>query len=206
MATGEVADLEAIAAAARDHGALTLLDATQACGWLPLDGSLFDFVVAAGYKWLLSPRGTAFMAVAAPAARRDRAPGRWVVRRRRRARVVLRTAVAPRGRCASARHLPGVAQLGRGCSRARAARGDRGRRRSTRTISISRTGSAPALGLEPSDSAIVFVDAPDAAARLGAGRDPSGRPRRPRPDVVAPLQHGRGRRPDADGTRGLDPF
>jgi len=64
MATGEVADHAAIAAAARRHGALTLVDATQACGWLPLDGSAFDVVVAAGYKWLLSPRGTAYMAVA----------------------------------------------------------------------------------------------------------------------------------------------
>jgi len=64
MATGEVADLAAIAAAARAHGALTLVDATQACGWLPLDGNAFDIVVAAGYKWLLSPRGTAYMAVA----------------------------------------------------------------------------------------------------------------------------------------------
>lgn len=64
MATGEVADLTAIAAAARSHGALTLVDATQACGWLPLDGKAFDIVVAAGYKWLLSPRGTAYMAVA----------------------------------------------------------------------------------------------------------------------------------------------
>lgn len=63
MATGEVADLEAIAATARSYGALTVVDATQACGWLPLDGSLFDIVVVAGYKWLLSPRGTAFMAV-----------------------------------------------------------------------------------------------------------------------------------------------
>ena len=64
MATGEVADLAAIAASARAHGALTLVDATQACGWLPLDGYAFDIVVAAGYKWLLSPRGTAYMAVA----------------------------------------------------------------------------------------------------------------------------------------------
>lgn len=63
MATGEVADLDAIAKAARSNGAMTLVDATQACGWLVLDGSRFDIVVAAGYKWLLSPRGTAFMSV-----------------------------------------------------------------------------------------------------------------------------------------------
>jgi selenocysteine lyase/cysteine desulfurase len=65
MATGEVADLPGIAKAAQEHGALTIVDATQACGWLPLAGSSFDIVVAAGYKWLLSPRGTAYMAVRA---------------------------------------------------------------------------------------------------------------------------------------------
>lgn len=40
-----------------------LLDATQALGWLPLSLSWADAVVAAGYKWLLSPRGTAWLAV-----------------------------------------------------------------------------------------------------------------------------------------------
>ena len=63
MATGEVADLDAIAAAAARHGALTVCDATQACGWMPLGGDRFDVVIATAYKWLLSPRGTAFMAV-----------------------------------------------------------------------------------------------------------------------------------------------
>ena len=63
MATGEVADLDAIAAAAEAHGALTVVDATQACGWLPLDARRFDVVVAAAYKWLMSPRGTALMTV-----------------------------------------------------------------------------------------------------------------------------------------------
>jgi selenocysteine lyase/cysteine desulfurase len=63
MATGEVADLDAIAAAAGAHGALTVVDATQACGWLPLDASRFDVVACHAYKWLMSPRGTAFMAV-----------------------------------------------------------------------------------------------------------------------------------------------
>jgi len=63
MATGEVADLEAIAAAAGAHGALTVVDATQACGWLPLDASRFDVVACHAYKWLVSPRGTAFMTV-----------------------------------------------------------------------------------------------------------------------------------------------
>jgi selenocysteine lyase/cysteine desulfurase len=64
--SGEVADLEAVIAAAAHHGALTVVDATHACGWLPFDGRRFDAFVCAGYKWLLSPRGTAFMGVAPP--------------------------------------------------------------------------------------------------------------------------------------------
>ena len=64
MSTGEVADLDAILAAAEAHDVVTLVDATQAAGWLPLHADRFDFLVAAGYKWLLSPRGTAFMTVA----------------------------------------------------------------------------------------------------------------------------------------------
>jgi len=63
-ATGEVADLDDIVGAARTAGALLFLDATQACGWMPIDASRFDFVVCAAYKWLMSPRGSAFMSVA----------------------------------------------------------------------------------------------------------------------------------------------
>lgn len=62
-ADGRVADLDAITTIAADCGALTLVDATQAVGWLPLDAAQFDFVVAGAYKWLLSPRGTAFLTV-----------------------------------------------------------------------------------------------------------------------------------------------
>jgi selenocysteine lyase/cysteine desulfurase len=63
MATGEVADLEAVRAAAQAHDAMTVVDATQAMGWLPLDASRFDVVACHAYKWLMSPRGTAFMTV-----------------------------------------------------------------------------------------------------------------------------------------------
>lgn len=63
MATGEVADLDGIASAADEHGALTVVDATQAVGWLPFDASRFDIVAAHAYKWMLSPRGTAFMSI-----------------------------------------------------------------------------------------------------------------------------------------------
>jgi selenocysteine lyase/cysteine desulfurase len=63
MSTGEVADLDAIAAAAAHHGATTLVDATQAFGWLPLRTARFDAIVCSAYKWLMSPRGTSFMVV-----------------------------------------------------------------------------------------------------------------------------------------------
>jgi selenocysteine lyase/cysteine desulfurase len=69
-ADGRVADLEAIAAAAGAAGALTLIDSTQACGWLPFDASRFDYTVCATYKWLLTPRGCAFMTVRPEAADR----------------------------------------------------------------------------------------------------------------------------------------
>lgn len=60
---GGLADLAAVGEAARVNDALVLVDATQACGWLPLTADDGDFVVAHTYKWLLSPRGAALMAV-----------------------------------------------------------------------------------------------------------------------------------------------
>jgi selenocysteine lyase/cysteine desulfurase len=63
-ADGRLADLDAISSAAASYGALTLVDATQACGWLPLDAGRFSVVVTGGYKWLCHPRGTAFMTIA----------------------------------------------------------------------------------------------------------------------------------------------
>jgi selenocysteine lyase/cysteine desulfurase len=62
-ATGEVADLDAIAEAAETHGVMTIVDATQALGWLPMEAARFDVVACAAYKWLMAPRGTAFMSV-----------------------------------------------------------------------------------------------------------------------------------------------
>ncbi len=59
-ATGEVADVDALVAAARDSGAMVVVDATQALGWLPGAWSRADVVVAAAYKWLMAPRGAAF--------------------------------------------------------------------------------------------------------------------------------------------------
>lgn len=60
---GLVADMDAIREAAAANGVITMVDATQSAGWLPMDGTDFDFVIVGAYKWLMSPRGTAFMAV-----------------------------------------------------------------------------------------------------------------------------------------------
>jgi selenocysteine lyase/cysteine desulfurase len=60
-ADGELADLDELAAAATAHDTRLLLDVTQAAGWLPLHDVRADYVVGAGYKWLCSPRGTAFI-------------------------------------------------------------------------------------------------------------------------------------------------
>lgn len=60
---GELANLDAIAQAASEHECETLIDVTQSAGWLPIDARRFDYVICSSYKWLLTPRGVAFMAI-----------------------------------------------------------------------------------------------------------------------------------------------
>jgi selenocysteine lyase/cysteine desulfurase len=62
-ADGRVADIDAVAAAAKHHGVRICVDTTQSSGWLPLDCGRFDYTACAGYKWLLGPRGTAFLTI-----------------------------------------------------------------------------------------------------------------------------------------------
>lgn len=68
-ASGEVADVDAICAAASRMGARTLCDATQAVGWMPVDASRFDALVCHAYKWLCAPRGVAFLTLTEDYAR-----------------------------------------------------------------------------------------------------------------------------------------
>jgi selenocysteine lyase/cysteine desulfurase len=165
MATGEVAALDAIAAAAAEHETLTVVDATQAIGWLPLDASRFDVVAAHAYKWLMSPRGTAFMSV-------------------RRARL---REITPHLAGWFAGEDPHLSYFGPPLRLAGSAR-----RLDTSPAWFMWVATAPALavveeigveaihahdlalanrfraglGLEPGDSAIVFADTEDAAERL----------------------------------------
>ncbi|MCS5728855.1 aminotransferase class V-fold PLP-dependent enzyme [Herbiconiux moechotypicola] len=69
-ASGEVADADAIVAAAAAAGAATYVDTTQAVGWLPVDAARFDATVCHAYKWLCSPRGTAFLTLGDEFSRR----------------------------------------------------------------------------------------------------------------------------------------
>jgi selenocysteine lyase/cysteine desulfurase len=62
-ADGRVVVGDAVAEAARQVGALTLCDVTQAAGWLEVDASRWDVTVCAAYKWLCCPRGSAFLTV-----------------------------------------------------------------------------------------------------------------------------------------------
>jgi selenocysteine lyase/cysteine desulfurase len=63
---GALLDLTQISAACRQIGALLVLDVTQSLGAMPLDLATVDpdFMVAAGYKWLLCPYGFSLMYVA----------------------------------------------------------------------------------------------------------------------------------------------
>ncbi|MFH8611330.1 aminotransferase class V-fold PLP-dependent enzyme [Streptomyces sp. NPDC018029] len=62
-ADGRTADLPAVREAAAAHGARTLVDATQAVGWLPFDAGAYDYTVTGAFKWLLCPRGVSFLTV-----------------------------------------------------------------------------------------------------------------------------------------------
>ncbi|MBC6463485.1 aminotransferase class V-fold PLP-dependent enzyme, partial [Actinomadura sp. HBU206391] len=164
-ATGEPSPADDVIEAARAHGALVVADATQACGWLPVDASRYDVLACAAYKWLMAPRGAAFCYMAP--ALRDR----------------LRPLQA--GWYAGEEH----AYYGPPLRLAESAR-----RFDTSPAWFSYVGAAPALellndigvdrvhdhdvalanrflaglGLPPGDSAIVSVDLPGARERLAA--------------------------------------
>ena len=60
---GRIVDLEALELARQERGTRVLLDVTQAAGWMPLRLDWADWVAGAGYKWLMAPRGSAWLAV-----------------------------------------------------------------------------------------------------------------------------------------------
>jgi selenocysteine lyase/cysteine desulfurase len=62
--SGRSAELPAILSAAKKNGARTLIDATHAVPFVPVNAEEVDYLVCAAYKHLLSPRGVAFLHVA----------------------------------------------------------------------------------------------------------------------------------------------
>ncbi|MFD5700050.1 aminotransferase class V-fold PLP-dependent enzyme [Streptomyces lasiicapitis] len=64
-ADGRVADLPALRAAVRAHGAKLYLDASQATGWLDVEEHIadVDYLTSVAFKWLTCPRGVAFFVV-----------------------------------------------------------------------------------------------------------------------------------------------
>ena len=59
---GSLLDARKVADACQAQGTLLVLDVSQACGAVPMNVSELgaDFLVSAGYKWLLGPFGTGF--------------------------------------------------------------------------------------------------------------------------------------------------
>ena len=60
---GSMLDVSSLAAACKRNGTLLVLDVSQSCGAMPMDVRILgaDFIVCAGYKYLLSPWGTGFL-------------------------------------------------------------------------------------------------------------------------------------------------
>lgn len=62
-ANGALLDVDALRDNVAGTGTLTVIDVTQALGWKNVELPWADVTVAAVYKWLLAPRGTAWMSV-----------------------------------------------------------------------------------------------------------------------------------------------
>jgi selenocysteine lyase/cysteine desulfurase len=62
-ANGAVLDMDTLRAHVAGTETLTVIDITQALGWKRVDLAWVDVTVSAVYKWLLSPRGTAWISL-----------------------------------------------------------------------------------------------------------------------------------------------
>ncbi|PJK20210.1 aminotransferase class V-fold PLP-dependent enzyme [Mycolicibacterium goodii] len=69
-ADGTVLDTDALRDAVAGTETRTVIDVTQAVGWKRLELGWVDVAVASAYKWLLAPRGTAWMSLSDRVAER----------------------------------------------------------------------------------------------------------------------------------------
>ena len=196
---GRVTDLDALADACDATGARALVDATQAVGWLPVDAGRFAWTVASGYKWLLGPRGTAYLTVAPGLEDEMVAARRQLVRRRGPVEQHLRLPAAAGARRPSLRPVPRLALLGgrragpRAARRRRPRRPPRPRRRARRRLPCRRRPGAHRLGHRVARRRRRGnrSDGPRRSPRLGA--------RRPHAAGVPRHHLGRRRRPRGRG-------
>ncbi|RRO16145.1 aminotransferase class V-fold PLP-dependent enzyme [Saccharopolyspora rhizosphaerae] len=161
---GRTADFEALQRARNEHGTRVLLDVTQAAGWMPLSLDWADWVAAAGYKWLMAPRGSAWLAVHPDAPRPVAHSANWYAAEdpwEATYGLPLRLAEGARGLDLSPVWL---AQVGAAASMEWLARLDR------EEVAAHCRGLADGfraeLGLPPAGSAIVSLARPDAVAAL----------------------------------------
>ncbi len=164
-ADGRVARYAEIVAAAEAHDARVVVDATQACGWLPFDAGRADVVVVGAYKWLMAPRGAAF-GYLSPRIRERLVPhaANWYAGEDphasyygpplRLAADARRFDISPAWFCfvGAAPALELLGEIGLPAIHDH----------NVRLANRFRAG----LGLPPGDSAIVSVDVPDAAEKL----------------------------------------
>ncbi|MEU4741603.1 aminotransferase class V-fold PLP-dependent enzyme [Actinosynnema sp. NPDC023658] len=168
-ADGRLVDLDGL----RATGVPVLLDASQAVGWLPLDLGWADWVVAVGYKFLMSPRGCAWLACSPSALERTvPAAANWYAGNDPWNTVYgLPLRLAPDARrldlspvwlsqFGAAVSLPYVASLDLAAVRSHAV-----------TLADALLAG---LGLPPRGSAVVSLDLPSAADRLAAAGVRSG--------------------------------
>ncbi len=164
---GRVLDTTTLRAATVGKATRVILDVTQAMGWMRLDVAWADAVVGGSYKWLLSPRGAAWLAVqptleaelTAHAANWYSSETPWA-----------NTYALPSLQAPDARRLDAspawFTLLGAGIAMPWLASLDAAE---VHAHCVSLANSArDALGLEHADSAIFPITTPDAAPRLDA--------------------------------------
>ncbi|MFC7340728.1 aminotransferase class V-fold PLP-dependent enzyme [Saccharopolyspora griseoalba] len=165
-ADGRIADLDALRRAREERGTRVLLDATQSAGWLPQPLDWADWVVCHGYKWLLAPRGAAWLAVHPDAPEITPHSGNWYAAER----PWESTYGLPMRLASDARRLDlspvWLAQVGAAASMEWLAGLD------LHEVAAHCTGLADELrarlGVEPAGSAIVSISGTDAVAKLTA--------------------------------------
>ena len=187
-ANGAVLDVDALRRTVAGTDTLTVIDITQALGWKLLDVGWADVTAAAVYKWLLAPRGTAWMSLSDRVSRiMTPHAANWYAGEDPWQTIYglpLRLADSARRFDASPTWF---SALGAGLTLPWLASLD-GAAVEAHTVGLANRVRAE-LGLPQQNSAIVSIPIADAADRLRARRHPGIRPRRGGARRLPPVQH-----------------